>query len=88
MAVFYSIEEGSKNLFDMGLVRSKGKCSQQGCFFMESWDSLNLGITSNLKDRGLMLAALELKLEKISSMDFIVGRGDFLHSDLQQNTSV
>lgn len=56
--------------------------------FSSTFRSVNLEITSNIKDIGLMLTALELKLEKFSSLVPIVGRGDFLCSDLQQTTSV
>ena len=43
---------------------------------------VNLGIIPNFKDTGQIITALEIKFEQYSILVPIVGRGDFLGSDL------
>ena len=49
---------------------------------------VNLGIIPNFKDTGQIITALEIKFEQYSILVPIVGRGDFLGSDLPYNTCV
>ena len=49
---------------------------------------VNLGIIPNFKDTGQIITALEVKFEQYPILVPIVGRGDFLGSDLPYNTCV
>ena len=49
---------------------------------------VNLGIMPNFKDTGQIITALDIKFEQYSILVPIVGRGDFLGSDLPHNTGV